>query len=100
MSGGNRLGPSNLGPMTGRGLGLCAGYNAPGFMNPREGRGLGRGIGFGRGLGFRRRDIDLSVNTYQEPMGYQEPVEYSKAEKIKILKAEKAEIDKELKELM
>jgi hypothetical protein len=35
--------------MTGRGMGYCAGYGAPGYMNPAFGRmGLGRGGG-GRG---------------------------------------------------
>jgi hypothetical protein len=32
--------------MTGRGAGYCAGYNAPGFMNPVGGR---LGMGFRRG---------------------------------------------------
>ncbi len=43
-----------MGPMTGRGLGYCAGYNAPGYVNgmPGRGFGLGRGRGFGRGLGL------------------------------------------------
>jgi len=43
--------------MTGRGAGYCAGYAAPGFMNP-GGRGMGmawgRGGGFGLGLAWRR----------------------------------------------
>jgi hypothetical protein len=39
-----------MGPMTGRAAGYCAGYPAPGFMNPVFGRGLGgRGLGRGRG---------------------------------------------------
>jgi len=48
-----------MGPMTGRGLGYCAGYSVPGFANP-VGYGLGRGMawgrggGLGRGLGLRR----------------------------------------------
>lgn len=32
MPGGDRTGPAGAGPMTGRGLGLCGGYGAPGFM--------------------------------------------------------------------
>lgn len=31
--------------MTGRGMGYCAGYPTPGYMNP----GFGRGMGFGGG---------------------------------------------------
>ena len=41
--------------MTGRAAGYCAGYGAPGFMNPVPGRGFGFGRGrggFGRGLGL------------------------------------------------
>ena len=56
MPRGDRTGPTGLGPMTGRGLGYCAGYPVPGFMNPGPGFGLGRGWGrgFGRGFGWRR----------------------------------------------
>jgi hypothetical protein len=58
---GNRTGPQGLGPMTGRGMGFCAGYPAPGYANPIPGRGFGRGgggrgwgRGFGRGYGWGR----------------------------------------------
>ena len=52
----NGRGPEGVGPMTGRGLGLCGGVTA---MGPRYGRGMGRGYrpgyglgpGYGRGLG-------------------------------------------------
>ncbi len=50
MPGGDRTGPMGRGPMTGRGAGLCAGYNAPGYANPIPGRGFGRGF-WGRGWG-------------------------------------------------
>jgi hypothetical protein len=44
--------------MSGRGLGFCAGFNAPGFMNAVHGRrGIGYvrgcGRGFGMGMGWR-----------------------------------------------
>ena len=60
MPRGDGTGPAGMGPMTGRGAGYCAGYPAPGYMNPLPGRGLGlgfrggwgRGAGFGRGLGL------------------------------------------------
>ncbi len=54
-------GPLGFGPMTGRGLGVCTGVNAPiygrgfgGGCGRGFGRGLGRGFGpgFGRGFGF------------------------------------------------
>ena len=56
MPGGDSTGPMGMGPMTGRGAGLCAGYPAPGYMNPGPGGGLGRGGGFGRGGGWGRRN--------------------------------------------
>jgi len=54
MPGGDGTGPGGMGPMTGRAAGYCAGYPAPGYVNPIGGRGLGfgRGRGFGRGLGL------------------------------------------------
>ena len=55
MPWGDRTGPAGLGPMTGRAAGYCAGYDAPGYMNPIPGRGFGRGGGWGRGRGYRNR---------------------------------------------
>jgi len=58
---GDKTGPMGYGPMTGRGAGFCAGYGAPGYMNPVGGRGFrGRmvhgGGGAGRGgRGWRNR---------------------------------------------
>jgi hypothetical protein len=58
MPAGDRTGPWGLGPRTGRGLGYCSGYQAPGFMFPGPGLGFGRGFGFrggfGRGMGLGR----------------------------------------------
>lgn len=50
MPRGNRMGPAGFGPMTGRGMGYCAGYDVPGFANRAGGFAMG---GFGRGRGFR-----------------------------------------------
>ncbi|MFH1294877.1 MAG: DUF5320 domain-containing protein, partial [Candidatus Aenigmatarchaeota archaeon] len=44
-------GPMGQGPMTGRAVGYCAGYSAPGYANPIGGRGMAWGRGFGRGRG-------------------------------------------------
>ncbi len=61
MPAGDGTGPSGMGPMTGRGAGYCAGYDAPGYANPAPGRGLGmawgggRGAGWGRGVGWGGR---------------------------------------------
>lgn len=51
MPWGDGTGPWGMGPMTGRAAGYCAGYPAPGAMNPIP--GFGRGMGFGRGGGGR-----------------------------------------------
>ncbi|SHJ48916.1 DUF5320 domain-containing protein [Desulfofundulus thermosubterraneus] len=46
---GDGTGPWGMGPVTGRGMGYCAGYNLPGFANapgwcrPRRGAGWGAG---------------------------------------------------------
>ena len=54
MPGGDRTGPAGAGPMTGRGLGLCGGYGAPGFT---EGGAMSRfargGHSWGGGRGWR-----------------------------------------------
>jgi len=55
MPGGDGTGPGGMGPMTGRAAGYCAGYSAPGYMNPIAGRGrFGYGLGLGGGRGFGR----------------------------------------------
>ena len=54
MPRGDRTGPAGFGPMTGRGMGYCADYPVPGFMNPGPGFGLGRGWGRGFGRGWGR----------------------------------------------
>jgi hypothetical protein len=68
MPAGDGTGPAGMGPGTGRGMGYCGGYDAPGWANPGPGRGYygrgGRGIrggrwggyGAGRGDGWRWRD--------------------------------------------
>lgn len=72
MPRGDGTGPEGLGPMTGRGLGYCAGYDSPGFtkgggrgLARGRGRGIGRGLarGFrgGRGRGFRRAPLRVPV---------------------------------------
>ena len=96
MPSGDGTGPMGQGSLTGRGRGFCAGFNAPGFMNGGFGRGRGFGVrrGFGRGFGWG----------FQQQ--FVQPVQYSEADEKKILQeelleieAEKAEIQKRLKEL-
>ena len=55
MPGGDRTGPRGMGPMTGRGLGYCAGYSSPAYSAPgyAGGRGWGGGGWGGGGRGWR-----------------------------------------------
>jgi uncharacterized protein DUF5320 len=53
MPGGDRTGPLGQGPMTGRGMGYCAGNSASGFAGGAGGRGF-RGGGRG-GRGWRNQ---------------------------------------------
>ncbi len=71
-------GPFGQGPMTGRGMGPCAG-NARAMG--------GRGMGMGRGMGFRRG--------MGNGMGFVPPV-YAKPTK-EMLQSEKAMLEAELK---
>jgi len=52
MPAGNGMGPQGMGPMTGRGMGFCAGAAVPGFITVP-----GRGFGMGCGRGFRGRGV-------------------------------------------
>jgi hypothetical protein len=68
MPGGDKTGPWNAGPMTGRAAGYCAGYPVPGYANPT--RGYGRGFGRGRGRGFGRgwrRGFGRGLYAYPPP---------------------------------
>ncbi len=58
MPRGDRTGPLGEGPRTGRGLGLCSGYNTPGFYKSPGGF-LGSG-NFGFGRGGRREEEDVA----------------------------------------
>ncbi|MCF7927649.1 MAG: DUF5320 domain-containing protein [Spirochaetales bacterium] len=119
MPRGDRTGPVGYGPMSGRGLGFCAGYDAPGFMNwsaPRMGRGWGRGwggAGFGRGNAWRR-GWGAPGPGYAGPGMYGAPyggVPYSEAapspedeaeylrQQAKYLEREQAALNKRLREL-
>ncbi|MCK5017040.1 MAG: DUF5320 domain-containing protein [Candidatus Peribacteraceae bacterium] len=100
MPRGDRTGPNGEGPRTGRAMGHCNGYNAPGFANPFQGPGFGRGMGRGAGRGFGRR-FWAPRDPYPYPT---EPVrqstipayEYTKENEIADLKYEKDAIKREL----
>ncbi|MDI3547961.1 MAG: hypothetical protein PWR10_1613 [Halanaerobiales bacterium] len=100
MPRGDGTGPAGLGPMTGRGLGYCAGYPVPGYMNyPAYGRGLAwrRGFGRGYGRGFGRRfgyvSVVPAVPYYHPP--YNPGV--TKKEEIEYLKDTARALEDELK---
>lgn len=60
---GDSTGPMGQGPMTGRGAGYCAGYDRPGYANPRG--------WFGRGRGYRNWYRATGVPGWQRAqMGY------------------------------
>lgn len=108
MARGDKTGPYGQGPVTGRGLGYCAGYSVPGYMHNipgrgmgREigfGRGMGRGIGFGRGLGLGfRRGRGYGYYPYSfRPTPYSVP---TKEEELSILKAQAETLKKDLEEI-
>lgn len=56
MPAGDGTGPTGIGPRTGRGMGYCSGYDAPGWANWGPGRGFygtyGRGLRGGRRGGY------------------------------------------------
>ena len=55
MPRGDKTGPWGAGAMTGRGMGLCAGYSTPGYMNPGFNPRSRGNSGFGRGMGRGNR---------------------------------------------
>ena len=87
MPRGDGTGPDGRGQRTGRGLGYCAGFGAPGFAQPGPGGGGGFGRGWGRGRGWR----------FGAPAPVaQQPVELSKEQQTKILEQEKVALEQEL----
>lgn len=98
MPGGDRTGPAGRGSMTGRGLGYCAGYSAPGFTRG-YGMGLGRGGGRGRGRGYWR--WSGSRDPYYEPYVLNPPryvpvSPIGKIDQITMLKQEKEYLESEM----
>jgi len=102
MPRGNRMGPAGLGPMTGRGMGYCAGFNIPGFANRAGGFIMG---GFGRGRGFRNMYYMTGLPAWARYGGFTAPDTISLDEKTlldsrqKVLEEELNLIRKQLKKL-
>ncbi len=108
MPQGDRTGPMGQGPMTGRRLGFCSGYDTPGYVKGIGG-GLGRGFGFGRGRG-RGMGYGWGRNSGRPFAGFFQELPWtqtiSKDDEIKMLKAQaeslknsQKDIEKRLSEL-
>ena len=91
MPRGDGTGPAGQGPMTGRRMGYCAGFNVPGFMNFGFGRGFGRGFDRGFGRFFQPVMQPQTITEAEEKEILQD--------ELKALKREIDEIQKRLKEL-
>ena len=110
MPRGDRTGPMGQGPMTGRGMGYCAGYDVPGFLNRPWGWGGfgGRGRGFygggfgggGFGRGWRHRYFATGVPGWMAG-GYPSygPPAMSPENELKALQDEAAFLEKSLEEV-
>jgi hypothetical protein len=91
--------------MTGRGMGYCAGYPVPGYLNPPGwGWGYGRGGGWGRGRGFRhwrwRYPPAPFFPGYAAPYAPPAPVSPPSDEaELEFLKSEAARLEAALKEI-
>ena len=109
MPRGDRSGPTGAGPMTGRGLGYCAGYPEPGYT--AEGYGMGRGpAGFGRrgggGRGWRHRYYATGLPrwargaapAYPQPYGYDDPPAPGPREQSAALKSQVEYLESALEE--
>jgi len=108
---GDRTGPWGHGPMTGRGMGYCAGFSYPGYMSPGfgYGRGGGFGRGFGRGRGWRRggfMPVAGYAHPWMSPYGYPGPGYYSMGDEktylegqVKVMEDQLDQVKKRLEEL-
>jgi len=93
MPRGDRTGPAGQGPMTGRGMGYCAGYNSPGFT-----RGFGMGMGWGggrRGYGYGRGYFGPNYN-YPPPAQQEQAPE----QEISVLKTQAGALQNQLKAIL
>jgi hypothetical protein len=91
MPGRDGTGPIGVGPMSGRGLGVCS-AGAPGY-----GAGRGLGLGFGRrgGRGYGRGFGGYAASDRDDPMTRKEAL----AEQKKLLKDRLDYVNRQLDEL-
>ena len=100
MPRGDRTGPAGEGPMTGRGMGYCAGYDRPGFMNQGRGFGRGPGRGFRGGFGYGRGPGSRFGYGYNDPGTFTGVSEKTVIEnEIRILKDQLSALEERLSKL-
>ena len=93
MPRGDGTGPAGQGPMTGRRMGYCAGFNMPGFMN----FGFGRGFGWRRGMPIQQQVVP--VQQIQPQVITEQQEKEMLEQELELIKQEMDEIQKRLKEL-
>lgn len=96
---GDHTGPMGQGPMTGKSLGLCSGYDTPGCNKEFRG-GMGKGFGFGRGRArsfVRARGFGRSFTGFNNAYPLQQTV--SKNDEIKMLKLQAENLGKMQKDI-
>jgi len=95
MPKGDKTGPAGQGPMTGRRMGYCAGFDTPGFVQEFGGRGFGFRRGFGRGFGR----FGFGVPFVQPQVITEKEEKKILQEDLQVLREEVEEIEKRLKEI-
>jgi hypothetical protein len=102
MPGRNKTGPNAAGPMTGRGLGLCTGYDRSwnigyyGRSGFHHGYGPGRGHAYGRGMGYRHGQV---FDHYYGVAGQKLSEEEILENEVKFLKEQLTSAEKQLSDL-
>ena len=102
MPRGDQTGPMGMGPMSGRGAGFCAGYDAPGYAYPgyptRGVRRMWRGRGWFGGHGMHRHGYGwgpMDFVAYEVPY----PAEMTPEEKADMLSTREAWLKEQLDEV-
>ena len=86
---GDGTGPMGQGPMTGRGMGFCAGSSTPGCARPS----------FGRGRGFRNSYRATGLTGWQRARNYSPNVREEEQGQIKDLQDKIKDLEKRLSEI-
>ncbi len=92
MPRGDGTGPAGLGPMSGRGMGFCAGYRVAGYANnfgfaggPRR-NPMGAGGYFGRGRGYRNQFYAAGIPGWMRYGSSSYDSSFSKEDEIEMLR--------------